>query len=411
MKKDTITPAARRRHVRFFAFFRPIMALAFKHKVHYVWDDLSKIEGPYLLLSNHNTNYDPILIGIATRNQLYFVSSEHVMRNKFLGGLLDFFLHPILHLKGKAGVKTISDMLRCLKAGYNVAIFPEGNRSFNGVTCDFLPTIGKLARKSGAKLVTFRMEGGYFTQPRWGFTDRRGKLYGRLIHVYDVDELKSMTDDEVNDAIRRDIDEDAYRTQEREHVAFKGKDLAYGLETTVFTCPKCKKIGHLHSKGNRLMCECGYNLTFDPYGDLIADDGSRTNIHEIDTMQRDNLKVLVQSMQAAETLREIRPGQAQATDVATPLFSDPVTVMGIEDHNIVSTRTGVLRAYYDHAEFDDRTFLPEDIAGMAVRSRNTIVCYSANTGTHYEIKGDSEVYCALKYLYLYETVTGKKAEV
>lgn len=410
MRKDTITPAARRRHLRFFAFFRPIMAFVFKRKANYVWDDLSNIEGPYLLLSNHNTNYDPIFIGIATRNQLYFVSSEHVMRNKFLGGLLNFFLHPILHLKGKAGVKTISDMLRCLKAGYNVAIFPEGNRSFNGVTCDFLPTIGKLARKSGAKLVTFRMEGGYFTQPRWAFTDRCGKLYGHLVHVYDVDELQSMTDDEINDAIRRDIAEDAYETQAREHIAFKGKRLAYGLETTLFTCPKCRKIGHLHSGDNKLICDCGYSLTFNPYGELIAADGSSTTIRALDTMQRDNLTVLVQSLQTARALGEIRPDRI-GNDTPGPIFSDDVTVMAIEDHKIISTRTGVLSAYHDHAEFDGRTFLPENIAGMAIRSRNTIVLYSADTGVQYEIKGNSEVYCALKYLYLYEIVTGKKAEV
>lgn len=44
---------------------------------------------------------------------------------------------------------------------FYVCIFPEGNRSFNGLTGDILPTIGRVAGRCGMKLVTYRIEGGY----------------------------------------------------------------------------------------------------------------------------------------------------------------------------------------------------------------------------------------------------------
>lgn len=392
MHNDRITERDHKRHLRFFKFFRPIMACFFKHKFNYEWDDLSNIKGPYLLLSNHNTNYDPILVGIATGNQLYFVASEHIMQKGFVSRLLDYFLHPILHLKGKAGVNTISSMLRSLKAGYNVAIFPEGNRSFNGVTCAFEPTIGRLARKSGAKLVTFRMEGGYLTQPRWSFTLRKGHMTGRIVHVYSVEELQSMTDDEINAAIVHDMFEDAYATEAREQVPFKGKKLAYGLETTLFTCPQCKKIGTLHSRGNTISCTCGYLAEYNEYGNIVSSGASDKveTVTALDYMQRKNLEDLLAD---------------NSTDNTAPLFEDEVCVMEVgEKHSIRSTRDCVLRAFRDHFEVGEHSMIPSDLAGMAIHSRNTIVAHLAENGVQYEIKGRDKMFSALKYLYLYELV-------
>ena len=68
-------------------------------------------------------------------------------------------------------------VMRRLRKGGSVAIFAEGNRSFNGLTGDILPATGKLARSSGASLVTFRFSGGYLSSPRWcGSRVRRTSL-------------------------------------------------------------------------------------------------------------------------------------------------------------------------------------------------------------------------------------------
>ena len=389
MSKDRITEKKHRRHVRLFAFLAAIVRPFFRKKFNFVWDDLSQIEGPYLLLCNHNTNYDPVFVGLAASKQLYFVASEHVTRNRFLWRLLDFIFAPIIHQKGKAGVNTVAEMLRCLKAGYNVAIFPEGNRSFNGLTCPFLSTIGKLARKSGAKLVTYKLEGGYLSQPRWGFTLRRGKLAGKLVHVYDTDELKGMTDDEVNSAIERDLYEDAFKTQEKEHIPFKGKKLAYGLETTLFTCPKCKRSGLLKSSNTDIACECGYKAEYNEFGELINTDGSKTTIAAWDAFQRESLE------------KEMMTANASHSDRV--LFEDEIKLQRINhEHAVTESKKIMLRAYCDHVELGDRRFVPSDLAGVAVHSRNTIVTYDAATGTQYEIKGTNELFNALKYLYLYE---------
>ena len=105
-------------------------------KFNYKYPDLRYIEGPYLLLVNHNLELDPLLAAtpFGRKKHMYFVASEHIMRKGFLTKLMMYFVKPIIRLKGRAGVRTVAEVLRTLKAGNSVCIFEEGNRSFNGVT-------------------------------------------------------------------------------------------------------------------------------------------------------------------------------------------------------------------------------------------------------------------------------------
>lgn len=379
-----------RRHRMIFAVLMPFIRVFLRLKFNYSCDDLSKEEGPYLLLANHNLELDPLLVGAVTKKQVYFVASEHITRKGIGTKLLMYFFKPIIHKKGKQGVYTVKEMLKTLKAGHSVCIFPEGNRSFNGLTGEMMPAIGKVARRSGAKLVTLRMEGGYLTQPRWSTTLRKGKLYGRVMHIYSQEELGAMTDAQVNDAICRDLHEDAYATQEEQRVPFRGKKLALGLETTIFTCPKCGKIGTLHSEEDRFWCGCGFHAVYDVYGMLTDKTGKTYTVTELDTMQRKALKK-----------------QVQVQEENKPFFADKVTLYEIgNDHTILRTQDGPLTAYADRMECCGRSISYKDMQGMAIYSRNSMVIHIAGEEGHLEIKSE-EAFSALKYLYLYNEVCGQ----
>lgn len=373
-----------RRHQMVFKVLMPFIHILTKVKYNYEYDSLKEIEGPYLLLANHNMELDPVLVGEAVGKQIYFVASEHLMRKGFVTKLLMHFVKPIIHMKGRQGAKTVKQMLRTLQEGHNVCIFPEGNRSFNGVTMDMEASIAKVAKKSKAKLITFRIEGGYLTQPRWSTSSRRGKTKGRLINVYTPEQLSEMSDTQICDAIVEDLYEDAYETQKRERIAFKGSNLAFGLESTIFSCPKCGELGRLHSEKNRFYCDCGFEAVYDVYGDLTDKNGNVYTVTKLDEMQRESLKEILKNKDAEEVV-----------------FEDSVTVYRVgAQHELIGTEQGSLKAYTDHLELGGERMDYTEIEGMAIYSRNAMIIHRKTVDGHLEIKSDIG-FNALKYLYLY----------
>ena len=373
-----------RRHQMVFKVLMPFIHIFTKLKFNYEYDRLKEIEGPFLLLANHNMELDPVLVGEAVENQIYFVASEHLMRKGFVTKLLMYFIKPIIHMKGRQGAKTVKQMLRALQEGHRVCIFPEGNRSFNGVTMDMETSIAKVAKKSKAKLITFRIEGGYLTQPRWSTSTRKGKTRGRLINIYTPEQLAEMSDVQISEAIIADLYEDAYETQARDQVKFKGKNLALGLESTIFTCPKCGEIGTLHSQDDRFFCDCGFEAKYDVYGYLTDNEGTKYTITELDKLQQEELQKKVENWVADK-----------------PLFEDQVTIYRIgADHELIGTEVGRFSAYLDHLECGGETLKYDEIEGMAIYSRNAMIIHHPSVEGHLEVKSDIG-FNALKYLYLY----------
>ncbi len=381
-------------HPKIWSLLTHIVGPVLRGRYGYTFDDLRGIEGPYLLLCNHTMDLDPAFVGIATGQPVRFVASEHIQHHKFLSGLLTRFLVPIYHQKGKQGRRTVVNIMRALREGDCVGLFPEGNRCYNGLTGPFHAS-GKLAKSADARVVTYRIEGGYFTQPRWGKGMRRGKIFGRLVHVYEPEELAAMSVDDMDRHLQEDLHVDAYATQEKLRIPYKGKDLCLGMESALFCCPSCGKIGTLTSTAGSLTCGCGLSLRYTELGDLIDDrDGSRTTVTALDRKQRTALRSLTET--------------AGLEDV---LFSDTVTLQKIgDDHNVTEEAAATLRATKTgflaetEADLPDLSF--DSLEGVAIYGRNVLVIMTKD-GTHCEIRGDIG-FSALKYLYLYQIVTNKE---
>ena len=383
-----------KRHKLFYKYGRKVLRPIFCKWFNYDCPVADPIDEPYIVLANHNMELDPALLGIAFPKHMYFVASEHILRKGFGSWFLMYFLKPIIRMKGKVEVKTVAEILRTARAGHNICIFAEGARSFNGLTCNILPSTGKMVKRSGSALITYRLEGGYFTQPRWSTTLRRGKIRGVVAGVYSAEQLKAMTEEEVNDLIVRDLQEDAYATQAKAPVPYKGKDLALGMESTLFICPKCQQTGTLKSDSTSISCSCGAHYTYDQYGNLTNREEEKVSITEWDLWQQETLR------QRVETSRETAPD--------APLFSDEVTLFDIdENHQFRNTEKGTLTAYLDRIECSGHTFFYEEMLGLDIFSRNFMIMNYGKEAAHYEIKGDL-MFCALKYLYLYKLVKGEK---
>ena len=382
------------RHKNFYSIVGPATKSWLQSKFNYHCTKYKHQEDwPYIVLSNHNTDYDPLLLRQTFQDHMYFVAADNILRMGLASKAIVRYCKPIFRVKGKQEIRTTSEILKTVRAGHNVCIFAEGNRSFNGVTGYIYPATGKVVKKAGGGLITYRMSGGYLTSPRWSKVIRRGRMDGEIVGVYSPDELASLTAEEIHEIIVRDLHEDAYERQEANPIAYKGKDLAEGLESTLFTCPKCECIGSLSSQGDFVRCECGYCARYDEFGYLVTEDGGRSSIKDLDRWQLNLLEEKIKSME---------------DDSNTPLFSDEnvvIKAIGTE-HEIVREDVGTITAYTDRltimTEGIDYVFRFEQFAGMSIFSSNKIVFnYKDGDLNQFEIHGP-ESYSALKYLYLYK---------
>ncbi len=261
-------------HKAVYAVVRPLAHVFFKLKFGYTYEKAKDLPDNYIVLANHTTDFDPLLVALGFPGHMYFVASEHVARWGFASRLLMTFLDPILRYKGSVAASTVKEILRRLRSGSNVALFAEGSRSWDGRTGPILPSTGKLVKKAKCGMVTFKLTGGYFTSPRWseGGT-RKGPFHGAPVRVYTAEELAAMTDKEVYDAICRDLYEDAYARQLADPQPYRGKFPAQRMENLLFLCPRCGAEGTIHSHGDTVECAaCGHSFRYDRYGMLSGTD-------------------------------------------------------------------------------------------------------------------------------------------
>lgn len=258
-------------HVLAYKLIRPLAMLFVQLKFGYT-SKLAKDlpDGNYIVLSNHTTDYDPILVASSFRRQMYFVGSEHIARWKLWYKPLKYFFAPIMRPKGTLGVSTTMEVLRRVRGGSNVCIFAEGARSWDGVTAPILPSTGRTVKSARCALVTYKLVGGYFASPMWSTKNtRRGFFHGEVVNVYTKEQLAEMSVDEINDIIARDLHEDAYARQLADPKPYRGKNLAEPMENLLFLCPKCGAHGTIRTSGDTVSCTgCGMSFRYDVYGML-----------------------------------------------------------------------------------------------------------------------------------------------
>jgi 1-acyl-sn-glycerol-3-phosphate acyltransferase len=121
--------------------------------------------GPALLIANHQSFVDPVLVGLATRRHLSFLARQTLFRRPALAWLLRHLSAvPIDHEGvGKEGIKAILEQLR---AGRAVVVFPEGTRSRDGKLQPLRPGVQLLIKRTEAPIVPVGIAGAYDAWPR-----------------------------------------------------------------------------------------------------------------------------------------------------------------------------------------------------------------------------------------------------
>jgi 1-acyl-sn-glycerol-3-phosphate acyltransferase len=122
--------------------------------------------GPALLIANHQSFLDPVLVGLAAPRPLCYLARKTLFRQRAFAGLIRSLNAVPIDQEGlgKEGLLTILEQLR---AGKAVLVFPEGERTHDGAMHELRPGIQLLIKRARAPIVPVAIAGAYEAWPRW----------------------------------------------------------------------------------------------------------------------------------------------------------------------------------------------------------------------------------------------------
>lgn len=121
--------------------------------------------GPVLLLANHQSMFDPVLVGLASRRYLSYLARKTLFEQPVLAPLIRS-LHaiPIDRNAGKDGIQAVLD---ALGRGRAVLMFPEGERTPDGTVLPLKPGVTLLIKRVKCPIVPVGIAGAYAAWSRF----------------------------------------------------------------------------------------------------------------------------------------------------------------------------------------------------------------------------------------------------
>jgi len=134
-------------HVLFWIFFKSFLFLRAFGAEH-----IPKESG-YVLASNHLSNLDPMILGIASGRRLSYFAKASLFKSKFFSTILPL-VGAFPARRGIADPSSIRESIRRLNIKQGLVMFPQGGRQIGVIDPENAkPGVGMIAAKAGVPIV------------------------------------------------------------------------------------------------------------------------------------------------------------------------------------------------------------------------------------------------------------------
>jgi 1-acyl-sn-glycerol-3-phosphate acyltransferase len=158
------------------------------YRVRYSGRENIPSEGGVLVVCNHQSHFDPPLVGIGVPRRMNYLARETLFGFAPFRWLIKS-VDAIPIDRDGIGLSGIKESLRRLKRGEMVLIFPEGTRTPDGKIAAFRPGFTALASRSDAAILPVAVAGAYQAWPRWRLLPGPGRIrvhFGRPISPAEI---------------------------------------------------------------------------------------------------------------------------------------------------------------------------------------------------------------------------------
>ena len=121
-----------------------------------------------LLLANHQSFLDPLLVGLPFRRPISFLARDSLFQIPVVGWILkNTYVMPIN--QQVAGTASLRDLIGRLQNGWLVGIFPEGTRTQTGAIGEMKPGFAAIVRRAKKPVIPIGISGAYQALPMGGW--------------------------------------------------------------------------------------------------------------------------------------------------------------------------------------------------------------------------------------------------
>ncbi|MDD5200931.1 MAG: lysophospholipid acyltransferase family protein [Terrimicrobiaceae bacterium] len=148
----------------FFATLARILARLF-FRFHIIHRERLPETGGFILAANHQSYFDPPLVGICSRRAVHYLARKSLMDWPFFGPMFPK-MNVIPVDRGGNDMSALKTVIRKIRSGEGVVLFPEGTRSPDGQLQPAQAGVGLVIAKTLAPVVPVRIFGSYEAFPR-----------------------------------------------------------------------------------------------------------------------------------------------------------------------------------------------------------------------------------------------------
>lgn len=182
------------------AFLRVLLKLMFRLEA--VHPERVEPGKPFILCSNHNSNWDPPLVGTPLDVQVHFMAKEELFKIPILKQLITVYgAFPVN--REQVGKQTIQTILQLLRANKVLCIFPEGSRNSQ----EARRGAATFALKTGAPVIPIAIVGSYKPFSKMKVKYGSPLVFDHLQHL-SRDEMLQAATQEIMDAIHKLMEEE-----------------------------------------------------------------------------------------------------------------------------------------------------------------------------------------------------------
>lgn len=365
-----------------FHFLGRFIYLFVNAKMHYKCKIYKLEKGkPNLILCNHQTAWDMGMLYMSFNRPLYFVASDDLFSERY-SKALEYIFAPIPKSKSLHDVGAIRAMKQVINEGGNVAMYPEGNRTYSGKTEYIDPALVKLIRFLKVPVILYNIQGGYGVMPRWSQKVAKGKFVGFVKKVLEPSDYQAMSDEELYNLIIENLAVDDTTL----NCTYKGKRRAECVERLLYICPDCG-LSEFTSYGNNFKCKnCGREYHYNEDLTISALEGNTKFKYLKDWYEYQNDYINSHDFSSYKN---------------QPVYITKDIVLKENKVRVGKAKIyeGEVKGYYNRFEFGNLVYYFDDITAVTNLGRCKVGFYV--DGKKYQFIDKDKRYAGIKYMHLF----------